>query len=156
MSKLLKTVVCLLGLLPAAALGVVLPAAQTLFEPDGESVKHPRESILVVPVPVRLPGSVKACVEYGSTVKPSKGKIRVKVETRRDEKVLNTVSFGGKVGSVPLVSSELYRTKFLGCKKLKSSLAADDVVVFVLRYRGFPQMDGEDSFVLTAAVVPAG
>lgn len=156
MPKRTTTLVCILFLAPTAILGVVLPAAQTLFDTDGKSIKHPRESLLVVPIPVALPGQVKACVEYGSTIKPSRGKVRVRVETRRDEEMLETRSFGGKVQSVPRVSSQLYRSQFLGCKKLQTSLEEDDVVVFVLRYRKLPQMKAKDSFVLTAAVIPVG
>lgn len=154
MWKLCGVVSLLSCILPALSTATVLPAAQALYTPEPDSLAHPKESILPVPVPVALPGRVKACVEYGSTLSEARGKLKVTVEIRRDEQIAGTVAFRGKIKEVGDEGSGVYKSSFLGCKNLKDSVRADDVVVFVLTYRRFPQMTLEDSFVLTAAVVP--
>ena len=139
--------------MPTVASATVLPATQRVARIGVAG--HPREATLVLPVTESMPGAIRACIEYGSTIRRATGRIKVRVELFRDGERVDAATFGGRVRKTSYFSLSDGDTAFYGCSEpgeIKRALEAGDVLVFALKYRKFPD-PRDEVVVVTAGVV---
>lgn len=154
MSKRCFLLPVLLLVAPAAA-ATVLPATDHVerMSTDG----HPKKGQFELLVSESIPGGIRACVEYGSTIPIVEGRIKVRVRILRDGRAIEKAAFGGRVQErqhLPGVEG----TAYYGCtekREIATSLKAGDRLEFLLRYRDFPPgeaLDPNDLLILTVGV----